>query len=365
MHVMSRRPRWLWKLAVAALALVVAVALVEPSAWRVAYAHPEFLVPALAGWLANQCFCALRFYILVNRAGVPLSLRQTMRMTMIGFFAGCVFGGFAANDAVRALMLRHAATDAQLSRLLLLIVLDRVLGFAAFALWALALSYVAASTLDPALAPLMGTIRGVGFGLLAAFAALFALTALAGRARPSPRSALLARMYAVARMGSETRIATGMILAFPLAVLAAGAVIVAQGFIGARIVSELGQAPSFSLQAFLAPTSIIVSILPIVPLGIGLGQLTLSGLYALFGLGIDAAVLLTTIMQAAQFTIAAGLGGTALAAVRRTEHAHAGCAGDVEPVHRGVGGAGHIVTENEGGDNVRRGRSGHAGDRRR
>ena len=49
---MIRRSRWLWKLAVAAVALVAAFALVEPSAWRVGFAHPEFLVPALAGWLA-------------------------------------------------------------------------------------------------------------------------------------------------------------------------------------------------------------------------------------------------------------------------------------------------------------------------
>jgi len=35
----------------------------------------------------------------------------------------------------------------------------------------------------------------------------------------------------------------------------------------------------------------------LVPLGLGLGQLTLSGPYALFGLTLDAAVILTTLMQ--------------------------------------------------------------------
>ena len=43
---------WLWRLAVAAAALAAALTVVEPAAWKVAASHPEWLLPAIAGWSA-------------------------------------------------------------------------------------------------------------------------------------------------------------------------------------------------------------------------------------------------------------------------------------------------------------------------
>ena len=303
----------------AAAAFAAAWMLVEPGAWRVAAERPEWILPALAGWLANQGFCALRFYVLANRAGMPLSLAQSLQMTLACFFVGCVFGGVAANDLARVVWLRQAGAIGRLSDILVLLALDRALGVLAFAAWAFALSYAVPAALAPGMELLIGTVRVLCVGFAATLAVLAMLATLLARHRRADSASWIARVAAIVGLATQARVAAGLLLAFPLAVVAAGAVIVAQGYIGAEVAGALGESPQFLVQSFLAPASIIISILPLVPLGIGLGQLTLSGLYALFGLRLETAVILTTVMQVGQFGIAAGVGAPVLALVRRAQ----------------------------------------------
>lgn len=315
---MKRSTLWLWRLVVAAVAFAAALTLVEPAAWRVASDHPEWLLPALGGWLANQWFCAVRFFVLANRAGVPLPFMQSLRMTLVANFVGCIFGGFAATDVARAIWLRQADTGAGLSGILVLLVLDRGLGLLAFAVWAFALSYAVPATLVAGADVLIETIRALCAGFVAAVVVVAVLATLFARSTATEGTGIIARISRIVGFAVQPRIAVGMLLAFPLALLSAGTVIVAQGWMGTQIMDALGSSPQFLLQSFLAPASIIVSILPLVPLGIGLGQLTLSGLYALCGLALDAAVILTTLMQVGQLAIAVGFGAPVLAMVRRT-----------------------------------------------
>ena len=290
--------------------------LVEPRAWRIAADHPQWVLPAIAGWLANQGFCAIRFYVLANRAGVLLPFMQALRMTLVGFFVGCVFGGFAANDVARAVWLRQAVTGAALSRILVLLLLDRALGLVAIAAWAFALSFMLPASEAPEASLLVDGIRILCAGLVAALVVLGAIAAVLARKQRADDTSWVARTIRIAGAAAERRVAMGLLLAAAPAFVAAGAVIVAQGYLGMQVAGALGEPPQFMVQAFLAPASLIVSVLPLVPLGIGLGQLMLSGLYALYHLRVDAAVILTTLMQIGQLGVALAAGAPVLAFVR-------------------------------------------------
>jgi uncharacterized membrane protein YbhN (UPF0104 family) len=312
----SQSKLWLWRALVAAAAFAAALTLVEPSAWRLAASRPEWLLPALTGWLANQVFCAIRFFILATCAGVAIPFPASLRMTLVANFAGCVFGGFAANDVARLLWLRQADTGARLPAILTLILLDRGLGLMGYAAWAFALSFVVSVPNTSGATTLVDALRLLCVALVVAVVLSgFVVTMLARRRNGD--GGLVDRAARIIALAVQPRIALGLLAASPLTLLSAGAVIVAQGYLGVGIADALGHPAPFVLHAFLAPASIIVSILPLVPLGIGLGQLTLSGLYALFGLYVEAAVLLTTVMQVAQFAIAVASGAPVLATMRR------------------------------------------------
>jgi len=95
--------------------------------------------------------------------------------------------------------------------------------------------------------------------------------------------------------------------------------IAAQATTGGAILASLGHTPETLLQAFLAPTSLVVSTLPIAPSGLGVGQLTLGAIYRLAGLNPAVAILLTTIVQASQLAVACTLGVLAFFTVRSQE----------------------------------------------
>jgi hypothetical protein len=306
---------WLWRVVVASVAFGAAVTLVEPSAWRLAASRPQWLLPALAGWLVNQAVCAARFFVLANCAGIAIPLMQAMRMQLVGNFFGCIFGGFAANDIARAVWLRQADIGARLPAILTLIVLDRGLGLIGFAAWAFALSYVVAAPDAASATLLVDSVRILCIGLVAAVVIAGLVVTALSRAR-AQATGVFGRAAAIVALAVQPRIAMGMLAAAPLALLSAGTVIVAQGYLGVQVSDALGHPAPFVMHAFVAPASIIVSILPLVPLGLGIGQLTLSGLYAVLGLFVDTAVILTTVMQVGQLVVAVAFGAPVLAMLR-------------------------------------------------
>lgn len=310
---------WVVRLGVATIALVVAMTMVDAATWSVALRNPHWLVAAIAAWLVNQVGCALRFHVVARAMSVPLAFPTSFRMTVIGFFVGCTFGGFAANDVARAVLLRSSKAGTGLGHVLVVLLVDRILGFGGFVTCALLLSFMV-EPVDIASAAIVGSARFAGYVVLAT---LFALAIIACRVTtPAPARHAPARYPRVAAMVDlvfKRRVAAGMLTAFPLSLAATGALVAAQGWAGGQASMALGLPAAALVQSFLAPASIVISVLPIVPLGVGVGQLTLSGLYALFGLPVSLAVVLTTLMQVAQLIVATCLGIPAMAAIKRSE----------------------------------------------
>jgi glycosyltransferase 2 family protein len=304
------------RIAVAIGALVVALTLVDARPWAVALRNPAWFALALAAWLVNQVGCAWRFRILAGAAGIDLAFATAFKLGAIGFFAGCVFGGFAANDAARTVLLKHHDSALGLRRLVFVLLLDRTLGFLGFAAWAFLHSFAIAGA-DGGARVVVATIQWVGYAMLVALAILAVVSWRLRHALETSAAAPASRPRALLQFVLGWRIVAGLLAAFPASMLATGALIETQGWIGAQALASLGEPPAIAAQSFLAPASIIISILPIVPLGIGVGQLTLAGLYSLFGLPAQAAVMLTTLMQAAQLAVALALGAPMLASIRR------------------------------------------------
>lgn len=315
----QRAGLWVVRLGVATIALVVAMTMVDAATWSVAVHNPHWLFAAVAAWLVNQVGCALRFHIVARAMGIPLAFPTSFRMTVIGFFVGCVFGGFAANDVTRAVLLRSSKAGTGFGHVLFVLLVDRILGFGGFVTCALLLSFTVQPA-DIASAAIVGSARVAGYVVLATLFALAVIACRATTAVPARHApARYPRVAAMIDLVFKRRVAAGMLAAFPLSLAATGALVAAQGWAGGEASTALGLPSAALVQSFLAPASIIISVLPIVPLGVGVGQLTLSGLYALFGLPVSLAVVLTTLMQVAQLIVAACLGLPAMAAIKHSE----------------------------------------------
>jgi uncharacterized membrane protein YbhN (UPF0104 family) len=73
----------------------------------------------------------------------------------------------------------------------------------------------------------------------------------------------------------------------------------------------------FLIQLFLLSLSLFVSAIPITPLGVGVGQLTVSTVYAMYGLDPTVGVTVATIQQAGLLVVSVLIGGPAIFTIRK------------------------------------------------
>jgi len=102
------------------------------------------------------------------------------------------------------------------------------------------------------------------------------------------------------------------VFALPLSLMAVTILIGAQASVGSMLAVDQGYLPELFTQAFLAPASLIISVLPISPSGIGIGQFTLAAAYDAAGLQRDIGIILATMVQISQILVAGSLGGLGL-----------------------------------------------------
>lgn len=320
--LMKRRLLFLAKLGLGAACLVWALSTIRPSTWELALSHLGWLWVMLAAWILNQFFCALRLRVLLSIFGYRLSVVETVRVAFASFFMASVLPGVVVGDMAKIAILRFATKDTGIGELTMVTLLDRMFGLLSLWLIAFVLGFIVELP-DTFVAQSLVWLLRISVlipVLCVAFLAFIAsphsawlskgLTGraafLAGRARSIVRKLTLRR--------SLIAIVTGVI---PLSLIAVVCLVAAQAATGALVSSSLGGPSSFLEQAFLAPTSIFVSTIPIAPAGIGVGQLTLAGIYDVAGLNPEVAVLLTTIVQISQLIVGCTIGAAFFVLVRK------------------------------------------------
>ncbi len=310
------------KLGLGIACMAWALSVIQPSTWSLALSHLEWLWLMLAAWVLNQVFCALRLRVLLSIFGYHLSTLDTFRVAFASFFIASVLPGLVVGDLAKIAILRFATRNTGIGELTMVTVLDRAFGV--LSLWAVSfvLSFIiplpdtlaAHSLLWLVRISVLAPIVGIAFLLFVASSRSAWLSRgltgraafLAGRARSIVRKLTLTR--------SLIAIATGVL---PLSLIAVLCLIGAQAATGEVIARSLGEPDTFLTQAFLAPTSIFVSTIPISPAGVGVGQLTLAGVYDIAGLNHEVAVLLTTVVQISQLIVGCTVGAACFMFVRR------------------------------------------------
>jgi uncharacterized membrane protein YbhN (UPF0104 family) len=305
-----------FKLTIAGSCLALAGKSVRPATWSLVLDSHAWLGLLVAAWLLNQLCCGFRFWTLARGSGVPVGLPAAMGFSFAGFFLGTALGGFAANDAARIFLLRQTTDGVTLSKLVSLVILDRALGFLAFAAVAFVLSFLADYPADGDARAMVVLVRAAVAILLLGVVAVVGAAAWFARVQGRLMGRFGIRGAALVSTIREQQPSTVLFIAFPLSIVAVTALVIGQGTVGALLAGALGERSAWLTQSFLAPASIIISILPLVPAGIGIGQLSLSGLYEVFSLYPATAVALTSMMQAAQVIVACLIGTPSLMALR-------------------------------------------------
>ncbi len=310
------------KLVLGGACLAWALSTIRPSTWTLAAGHLGWIWPMIAAWTLNQVFCALRLRSLLSIFGYRVGMADAMRVAFASHFLSSVLPGLVMGDVAKIALLRFATRDTGIGELTMVTLLDRLFGLVS--LWAVAfvLSFIIQLPDTLVVQSVVWLLRiSVVIPLLCVAFLLFVASphsawlsrGLTGRAAfLAQRARSIVRKLTLRR--SLTAIATQVI---PFSMIAVLFLVAAQAATGGVIAASLGEPRAFVEQSFLAPTSIFVSTIPIAPAGIGVGQLTLAGIYQVAGLNPEVAVRLTTVVQISQLIVGCTIGVACFVFVKR------------------------------------------------
>jgi uncharacterized membrane protein YbhN (UPF0104 family) len=266
----------------------------------------------VVAWALNQAVCAWRLRVLLGVLDIVLPYLEVLRLTLSSFIAASVLPGVVAGDIAKIALVKLSTRDVRLSDIAIVALIDRVLGFLSLWMLSFILSFAVAAPEGGVAGPLIQFARaGFVLTVIALIVMVLGARTLAlAVERWSPRLprrvvAVAHVLFRVLRDGKALR--TILFAAVPISLLAVVVLVSIQAFVGGWIMVSLGRPAAVLPQAFLAPVSIVVSSLPIVPAGIGVGQLSLSASYRIMNLAAEAALTLTSLVQIAQIGLSCAL----------------------------------------------------------
>lgn len=252
--------------------------------------QPGWVAAGAVLYITATLISMVRWWVLLAAQGVRLRASDTMHLSFVGFaFSACI-PGTVSGDVVKAYYLvreTHNKTGAVMS-----ILLDRVLGmFTLIMMAALALSiWFVMGGLDGVDDSHRAQIIVLGVIVMACFVGMLCGASLlfSRRLRASvrfnrwldwlPASAIIRRLYDAIYLYRDRpgHLALAMLLSFCLQI----PIIVAQYCLGRAVLeTSLGLGSYF----FLGPMGLFINAIPLVPLGVGVGQVGYQFLFETFG----------------------------------------------------------------------------------
>lgn len=260
---------------------------------RMAVDQPILAMPLVVGMLIELVALLLRFgrwFVLVRGQGLPFTLRNALRLGMIGYFLGIFFPGGIGGDVVKAAFL--AREQSRRTTAVATVVMDRAIGLLGL-FWLVAVTGAFFWMMaDPCLEN--PTLRGLVIGSLGVALGSVLAWFLMGLGSQRMDDAFVGRLQKIPKVGGSL---VELWVAAWLYRRNAGCVV---GALALAVISHIGMAVRFYLAAhvfeepngdtiiptltqhfLIVPVGLTVQALAPVPGGAGVGELGFGALYFL------------------------------------------------------------------------------------
>ncbi len=270
-------------LGIGVLAYVLQSGKIDFAELRSMFAHPAYIFVGLSFLALITLLSSLRWYFLVRAQGLSLGARQLVELTMIGNFFNTFMPGAVGGDLIKAWYVAGREPTRK-TKAIFTVLLDRVIGLGVFFLFAavaLALHYEWLEG-NTQLKLLALSVWGVSGAML--LAALLFFSPFVSRLGPA-RSllAVLRRQQKVSKLLDAALLYRNHFGAICIAIVLSCLSITGNVLLF-RIQGNLIDIPlDMAAYFFVIPVALTVSAVPLLPGGIGVGQMAFFTLFQWVG----------------------------------------------------------------------------------
>lgn len=270
--------------------------------------NPLLLLIVPLCWGMNQFFTTMRLHTMLKALDRSAQLSDIFRANFSSLFMGNLMPGVMGADVIKFFYIKKHDINISNTQLVLILSLDRFFGLLAILFWCSVFSFIIdTSTYTDKLTILLIHLPII---LLGAFvASFFAINILLKYMRRFTLPTVIQDLVATFMLLISTKQKKLLVMIMVYNLLAVFVVLAGLVVVGSFLHErQTGQA-MMSMQLFLIPLSLIVSMLPLTPMGIGVVQVTMGGAYALFGLDPSVGVSVSTSSQIGMFIVSILIGG--------------------------------------------------------
>lgn len=311
---MKQALAFLAKLAIAATILFFIWDEFDGSQFAYVLERPALALLLPVTWLVNQLLVTLRLTLILHTLERSVTYGDVLRANMSALFFGNVLPGTVTIDIIKYFYIKQHDPDIPATWLIMVFLLDRAIGLFCILFWCSCFGILLAASQGMREIPYW-YVPGLMLvaGIMGALAGLV-LKDLVKRYRWSQKFVPLIDMLDL--MFNRQKIT--QLAAVVLSSLAAVFVLLGGSVIlGATLHSEITGDSAILEQFFLVPLSLVASMIPIAPLGVGVSQFTLSVAYEALGLVSTVGVSVSTWSQLGALVISVIFGGYFFVAGRR------------------------------------------------
>ncbi len=298
------------KILIAAIILWVVWGRFDADQFRLVLTNPILLCVIPICWFFNQVLTTLRLQSILHSLGRPTQLFDVFRANMSSLFVGNLMPGVMGADVVKFFYIKKHDPSISKTQLALVLVLDRILGLVAILFWCTIFSIFIMTNYSNDYSEMAEILVYLPLVLFILFIiGLLILDYLMKFLTKFKLPDIFLKLVNTYHMLVQSGNRRALILVLVYNLLAVFILLTGLVFVGVYLqTQETGQG-MFALQFFLIPLALIVSMLPLTPMGIGVAQITLASAYGLFGLSESVGFSISTLSQLGLLMISVLIGG--------------------------------------------------------
>lgn len=299
---------FLLKVAIAGVILWLIWDEFDPGQFSYVFSQPLLLSLLPACWVVNQLLVTARLQFILLALERQVEYMDVLRANLSALFFGNVVPGTVTVDIIKFFYIKQHDRNIPNTWLIMVFIMDRFVGLMSMLFWCSLLGMALFLLVDDYdamvywyLLPLVLLAGGI-IGLLLA---LWLKNWLKNFRWSRPLVPLIEMADLLFARGKTARLVSVCLvsLAAVFVILAAMAVI------GGILHLEVAGESRAMAQFFLVPLSLIASMIPLAPMGIGVSQFTISYAYQAFGLEPSVGVSVSTLTQLGMLVVSVSLGG--------------------------------------------------------
>lgn len=275
------------------------------------FSNPLLLVTIPVCWALNQLLTTLRLHSILKALGRPTQLADVAHANLSSLFVGNLMPGIIGADIIKFFYIKKHDSGMSNTQLAVVLAVDRVLGLIAVLFWCSFFSFfIDINVFDHQkerslnLLSYLPTILLIGI-LLALATSKFFIRFFARLPLPELIKKFITTYWNLLTSHKKGTLALVMIYNLSAVLV----LLTGLAFIGGQIQAEQNEQITLAFHLFLIPLSIVATMLPITPMGIGVAQITMAGAYELFGLNPAIGVSISTLSQLSLLGISVLVGG--------------------------------------------------------